>query len=302
MLDGDWSSDVCSSDLAAADMSIAQQAGVVYRFACEMKPGDLVVYPCKADRSVNIGRISGPVTYEPERNADYPNTRKVEWLKHAAREDFSQAALYEIGSFITLFTVSQNVDEFLAVLEGKPYERPEQPAAVVENDTTVTKTVSKQAEETVRDFIIRWLKKEISAYQFEEFVAHLLECMGYRTRVTEKSGDGGVDVIAHKDLLGFEPPIIKVQCKQTTDAISRPTVTELMGNVLHNESGLFVTLGSFTKDARAYDRSTANLRLIGGDELVELIFAHYTKFSPRYQALLPLKQIYVPALGDEGME
>lgn len=40
----------------------------------------------------------------------------------------------------------------------------------------------------------------------------LLRAMGYRTTVTQKSGDGGVDVIASRDPLGIEPPIIKVQC------------------------------------------------------------------------------------------
>jgi len=120
--------------------------------------------------------------------------------------------------------------------------------------------------------------------------------MGYFTRVTAKSGDGGVDIIAHKDQLGFEPPIIKVQCKQVTNPVGRPEVTQLLGNVENGEHGLFITLGAYSRDAREYDRSKSNLRLIDGEQLVELIFENYRKFEPRYQALLPLKQIYVPSL------
>jgi restriction system protein len=37
------------------------------------------------------------------------------------------------------------------------------------------------------------------------------------------------------------------------------------------------------------------LRLIDGDELVELIFQHYDQFDSRYKGLLPLRRVYVPA-------
>jgi restriction system protein len=33
--------------------------------------------------------------------------------------------------------------------------------------------------------------------------------------------------------------------------------------------------------------------LIDGDELVELIVAHYEQFDSRYKSLLPLKRVYV---------
>ncbi|QPC94794.1 restriction endonuclease [Mesorhizobium sp. INR15] len=281
--------------------SIPVQAGVLFRFLYEMKEGDTVVYPSKADRMVNIGVVSGPYSYDPNKNAEYPNQRPVTWLKHLPREDFSQAALYEIGSFITLFSVRKHADEFVAALEGRPISKQALQADDEGDDDSVTQAVSFQAEETTQDFVIRQLKTSIDAYQFERFVAHLLECMGYHARVTAKSGDGGVDVIAHKDELGFEPPIIKVQCKQVTNAIGRPEVAQLIGHVEHGEHALFVTLGPYTRDAKEYERSKANLRLIDGPQLVELIYDHYSEFEPRYQSLLPLKRIYVPSLHDAGL-
>ncbi|MFM2099605.1 MAG: hypothetical protein RLZZ366_1144, partial [Pseudomonadota bacterium] len=132
-------------------------------------------------------------------------------------------------------------------------------------------------------------------YQFEEFVAHLLTCMGYFARVTQASGDGGVDIIAHRDELGFEPPIIKVQCKQILSTIGRPEVQQLHGAIERGEHGLFVTLGSFSADARTFERTKPNLRLIDGPALIELIYTHYPKFEPRFQILLPLKQSYRPS-------
>lgn len=275
--------------------SIPVQAGVLYRFLHEVKEGDLVVYPSKVDRMVNLGRIAGPYRHDPKQNAAYPNMRKVQWLKHLPREDFSQQALYEIGSFITLFSVRNNTEEFLGALEGKKSVAPPDEGEGKQEDAEVARAVALRAEETAQDFVIRQLKSAITPYEFEHFVAHLLKCMGYQTRVTAKSGDGGVDVIAHRDELGFEPPIIKVQCKQVTDPIGRPAVTQLLGNIEAGEHGLFVTLGSYSKDARELDRSKPNLRLIDGEQLVELVFRHYESFEPRYQALLPLKRIYVPA-------
>lgn len=275
--------------------SIPVQAGVLYRFLHEVKEGDLVVYPSKVDRMVNLGRIAGPYRYDPKQNTAYPNMRNVQWLKHLPRDDFSQEALYEIGSFITLFSVRNNTEEFLGALECKRAVVRRDEGEGKQEDAEVSRAVALRAEETAQDFVIRRLKSSIDPYQFEHFVAHLLKCMGYHTRVTAKSGDGGVDVIAHRDELGFEPPIIKVQCKQVTDSIGRPAVTQLLGNIEAGEHGLFVTLGSYSKDARELDRSKPNLRLIDGEQLVGLVFRHYESFEPRYQALLPLKRIYVPA-------
>ena len=118
--------------------------------------------------------------------------------------------------------------------------------------------------------------------------------MGYHSRVTQASADGGIDIIAHRDELGFEPPIIKVQCKQILSTIGRPEVQQLHGAIEIDEHGLFVTLGSFTADARTYERGKPNLRLIDGPTLIELIYSHYHEFDPRYQMLLPLKRTYIP--------
>jgi restriction system protein len=57
---------------------------------------------------------------------------------------------------------------------------------------------------------------------------------------------------------------------------------------------LLVILGTFTAQARNFERSKSNLRLIDGEELVKLILQHYEQFDSRYKGLFPLKQVYVP--------
>lgn len=275
-------------------------AGILYRFTHDMKAGDIVVYPSKHDRMVNIGRFTGETEYVAEDQDGYPNRRRVAWLGHFPRNDFSQSALNEIGAFITVFLIQGHAGEFLAKVGAQPDQAAPVPVDVepeeVADDDAATVGVSRQAEMTTGDFIIRQIMGKLSGYEFEELVAHILECMGYTARVTPRSGDGGVDVIAHRDKLGFEPPILKVQCKRKTDQTPRPEVDQLLGTLGDGEFGLFVSLGSFSRQAVELERNRPKLRLIDGEQFVELLLEHYGRLSPRYRSIIPLKQIYVPDL------
>jgi restriction system protein len=275
-------------------------AGVLFRFIYQMKVGDVVVYPSKHDRMVNIGRFTGNYQYIADDADDYPNHRPVEWLGHFPRNHFSQSALNEIGAFISLFLIKGHAGEFLAKIGIKDTAPPSPPEAdggeEIQDDDAATVIVSKQAETTTSDFVIRQIMAKLTGYEFEELVAHLLECMGYTARVTPRSGDGGVDVIAHRDKLGFEPPILKVQCKRKTDQTPRSDVDQLLGTLGDGEYGLFISLGSFSRQSVELERNRPKLRLIDGEEFVAMVLEHYSQLAPRYRSLIPLKQIYVPDL------
>lgn len=72
---------------------------------------------------VNIGVIGGPYSYKPELHSEYPHIRPVNWLKSLPLTTFSQSALNEIGSAITMFRVAANSDEFLAAMGEKSLKR-----------------------------------------------------------------------------------------------------------------------------------------------------------------------------------
>lgn len=273
--------------------AIPVDAGQLYRFVYEMKPGDIVAYPSKRDRQIHIGKVTGTYKYDSEIESGYTNLRKVEWLKTMPRTSFTQGALYEIGSAMSLFQVKTYSDEFISAIEGKVTPAP------VKIDDTIG-VVAEDIEETTRDFILKQLSQELKGHPLEHFVAHLLNCMGYRTRVAAEGADGGIDIIAHKDELGFEPPIIKVQVKAKGGTISDHEVSALIGNTAANEFGLFVTLGTFSTQAANKARSKPNIRLIDGDELVSLILQHYEQFDSSYKGILPLKKVYVPEPLDES--
>jgi restriction system protein len=268
--------------------SIPVSAGQLFRFLHEMKPGDMVLYPSKHDRIIHIGRIEGNYQYAPDVSSGYPNMRTVKWLNSFPRTAFKQGALYEIGSAMSLFQVKTYTDEFLSALEKKPLE-----VVKPDEDETVV-TVSENIEETTRDFVLKRLAQQLKGHPLAHFVAHLLQAMGYRTRVSPEGPDGGIDIIAHKDELGFEPPIVKVQVKSAVGSIGEPAVSQLYGKVEKTEFGLFVTLGTFTHQAATFARNKSNLRLIDGEELVDLILQHYEQFDSRYKGLLPLKHVYIP--------
>lgn len=268
--------------------AIPNNAGQLFRFVHVMKPGDLIVYRSKVSQQIHVGRVSGGYSYDPTISLGYPNTRAVTWLKAAPPSMFSQGALYAIGSSVSLFLVGNYAEEFRALVEGQPV-----PVPRVDEDETVA-AVTADIEESTRDFILKKLAQELKGHPFANFVAHLLNTMGYRTRVSPPGPDGGIDIIAHKDELGFEPPIIKVQVKSKEGSSGNPEVSQLYGNVANSEFGLLVTLGTFTTQAMSFAKSKSNLRLIDGESLVKLILEHYDQFDSRYKGLLPLRRVYVP--------
>lgn len=286
----------------AKEASIRTQTSSVFRFVHGMKQGDFVVYPSKVNRLVYIGQVVGDYVHKIDVGDEgYPNRRAVKWLTPdgVERGKFSQAALYEIGAFMTLFEVKVNVSEFFEQVKSNVSQPVSLPSTTYVdeqiNDVTSQQIANVAAESTV-DFIIRQLHTQLTGYEFEAFIAHLLTCMGYTAYATQKSGDGGVDVIAHKDAFGFEPPVIKVQCKRSLSSNGTPEINQLLGTLGDGEYGLFVNLGSYSKDARAIERSKSKLTLVDGQAVVELIFKHYHQLAPHYRALLPLKQIFVPDL------
>lgn len=262
-------------------------AGQPYRFIHEMKVNDIVIYPSKRSREVHIGKITGEYVYSLTAEMNYPHRRSVKWLKTFPRTNFTQGALYEIGSAMSLFQVKNFADEFVSAIEGKAT-----PAPIIKDETV--SYVIEDIEETTKDFILKKLSQELKGHPLTHFVANILNTLGYRTRVSPEGPDGGIDIIAHKDELGFVPPIIKVQVKSSEGNVGDPVVSALYGKVGSNEYGLLVTLGKYTNQAVSFAKSKGNLRLIDGDELIELILSHYSELDSRYKGLLPLKKVYIP--------
>lgn len=90
----------------------------------------------------------------------------------------------------------------------------------------------------------------MSPYDFEEFIASLFNSLGYKTSVTSRTGDYGVDVIAENDL-----ERVAIQCKkyQGGNSVGNQTVQMLLGAMqlkrLKANRGIIITTSQFTKQA-----------------------------------------------------
>ena len=272
----------------AGEGNVTASASQLYRFVHEIKVGDLVAYPSKIDKQVHLGRVTGPYSFASSAPGGYCHQRSVTWLKSAPRTRYSQGALYELGSALSFFQVKNYLEEHQALLTDEtPVVEP------ASKDETVALVVS-EIRQSTRDFVLKKLTRELKGHPFTHFVAHLLETMGYHTRIAPPGPDGGIDVVASRDELGFEPPIIKVQVKAGEGSVGNATVASLYGNIGNGEFGLFVTLGTFTKAALAFARDKGNLRLIDSEELIDLALERYDQLDAKYKGLLPMQRVFIP--------
>lgn len=271
--------------------SIATGAGMLYRFCREVQIGDYVVFPSKSNRQVNIGIVEGGYQYDTS-HYEYVQTRKVKWLKHLPRTLFSQGALYEIGSALSFFTVKNYSDEFIATLDPG-YKK----ALRTEIEDESVAATADEIIESTRDFILKELSRQLKGYELEEFVADLLQAMGYRTTLSQHGGDSGIDITAYKDEL---PPRILVQVKSQDSDIKETTIQSLKGAMREGDYGLFVSLSNYTKNAQKYLENTPIIRGINGTELVDLVLKYYKDMSERFRRLIPLRMVYIPVPKDNG--
>ncbi len=266
--------------------AIPIHAGILYRFVCEMKNGDVIVFPRKFGREISIGRVIGEYKYESQ--YDYPHIRKVEWFKKYPRTKFSQGALYEIGAAMTFFQVKNFSEEFAVAIEQKEF----MPVAPEEEESVGL--AADDIEQQSHDFVLKQINQKLKGHALAEFVGHLLNLMGYKTKVSEPGPDRGIDIIAHKDDLGVEPPTILVQVKSSEKDINEAAVSELYGKVSEKDFGLFISVGGFNKQAINFAFDKRNLKLINGDELVDLVYKYYDQLDGKYKAVFPLKKVFIP--------
>lgn len=109
--------------------------------------------------------------------------------------------------------------------------------------------------------------------QFERLVQRLLRESGFtQVEVTGRSGDGGIDgkgILRLGGLLGFH---VIFQAKRYSGSVSSGQVRDFRGAMVGRaDKGLFITTGTFTKDAtkEATRDGAPPIDLIDGDQLVD---------------------------------
>lgn len=279
-----------TSDMESA-ASLPAYAGQAYRFVHEVRIGDRVIYPRKHDRTLHWGKVTGPYLYDSEGLAGFAHRRPVEWIAQASRDEFSPGALYELGAALSLFRVREFTLEFLKKFE------PDDAYDVLKNCEHLDDALAiaqRDIGETTNDFIANRLKSDLKGYLLEPFIAELFRAMGYRATATRAIKYDGVDVIAHRDELGIEPPILKIQVKSSNGNINADCVKAFFAVVQERDVGIIVTTGNFTSAAREFARTKGNLKLMTGSELIALITKYYDLIDEDFRQKIPMKRVLVP--------
>lgn len=278
--------------------TIAQWAGQLCRFVHQASDGDLVVYRERNGGPINIGRLSGP--YYNAAGEVYSQRRPVEWVRTGlVPTAYPSGALYELGASLTWFRIKNHDDVWRAALAGQtPQVEPDVSADEAVEETPLD---ADKIDQATKDFLVRRLAKHFKGHLFAQLTAHLLDLMGYTTTVSPPGKDYGVDIVAHRGVLGLEPPLIKVQVKSSEGGVGGAPVAELLGRLTPpGEAGLFVTLGYYTSDARKLgNEKKAHLRLIDGNEFVDLLLDHYEQLDDEYTTHFPLRRVYARDLQAE---
>lgn len=214
--------------------------------------------------------------------------------------DYPSGALFELGAFLTWFRIKNHDDVWRAALAGKAPES--EPILRAEEEAEGTPLDADKIDQATKDFLVRRLAKHFKGHPFAELTAHLLELTGYTTTVSPPGKDYGVDILAHRGVLGLEPPLIKVQVKSSEGSVGGQPVAELLGRLQNGEAGLFVSLGHFTSDAQKQSSERANLRLIDGNEFVDLLLEYYERVGDEFTSRFPLRRVYARDLQAETEE
>ncbi|HCL4447292.1 TPA: restriction endonuclease [Clostridium botulinum] len=95
--------------------------------------------------------------------------------------------------------------------------------------------------------------------KFEIFCGELFKQLGYKVKVTQKSCDGGRDIVLKKN--GFTT---YVECKKwNSNLVGREPLQKLVGSSIADNvlNMIFITTSDFNKNAKEYAKKMDSLRL-----------------------------------------
>ena len=283
---------------------VANVVGQVFRFFQEMKVGERIVTYDPTKRRYYIGTIeSDPRTVLPCNDA-YAHQRKVKWTHRVLRDTLSVATRNTLGAIMGLFLLNDQaakdvVASAIAIDAADEVEPPPKKKKPTTDDGTTLEDLRNEVVEKAAEFIEDMIAK-LDHNEMEELVAGILRGMGYKTRVSPRGADRGVDIFASPDGLGLQEPRIFVEVKhRLTTTIGSQDIRSFIGGRQIGDRCLYVSTGGFTKDARyEAERSNVPLTLLGLPDIRRLLVEHYDHVDTATRQLVPLTVLYWPVQDD----
>lgn len=273
----------------------------IWGFIHEMQIGDLIALPLKHRSVIVFGEVLGDYRFEQKNPVDARHTRPVKWLTEIPRTQIDQDIRYSLGAAMTVGRIRRNkAEERLRSILAKKDDTSTKPTANMVDEAEIEAPF--EIEQFARDQISDYINRKFKGHGLARLVAALLQAQGYQVRIAPEGPDGGVDIIAGRGALGFEPPRLIVQVKSSDTPVDVSVLRELQG-VMSNfnaDQGLFVAWGGFkgTVEKEAA-RQYFKIRLWDADYLVQMIQEHYDQLPDAIQAELPLKRIWTLVLEEE---
>lgn len=118
---------------------------------------------------------------------------------------------------------------------------------------------------------LNWSSKDwwwsLDGWEFEEEVARVFELNGYKTKVTKKSGDGGIDIIMYKNNYKYA-----VQCKHYQDEVPVEPIRALNG--VKDDFGadilIIVASSGITKAGHDFIANKPYIKLMTLNDIIEM--------------------------------
>lgn len=271
--------------------------GQVWAFRDRIQVGDLVVLPLKTRSAIAIGQVTGPYTYVAD-GQDGTHTRPVKWLRTDLPRSaalFGQDLLYSLGAFMTVCRIQRNNAEkrIAAILQDKAAPPPALPGPEHgDEDGNIPIDIAQYAEDRIREHI----EQKFKGHGLARLVDAVLKATGYMTIVSPPGPDGGVDIVAGRGPMGFDPPRLCVQVKSSSGPENVETIDRLHGSMkkVSADQGLLVSWGGFKRNVPTAAREQFfSIRLWDSGALIQAVLDNYERLSPEVQTELPLKMVWV---------
>jgi len=223
----------------------------------------------KVAELMNLSDEQLEVLQDPEKGSRTKFEYRLAWTRTYLKSyGLLENSTRGVWALTSMGRKTQRVDEKDVVKTVRENQRKERSSEHIETGSDY----EPESAESWRDQALNVLL-ELDPSAFERLIQRLLRESGFvQVQVTGKSGDGGIDgkgIMKLGGLLGFH---VIFQCKRYKGSVSPSQIRDFRGAMVGRaDKGLFVTTGSFTKDAikEASRDGASPIDLIDGDLLVD---------------------------------
>mgnify|MGYP001160579067 CR=1 FL=1 len=252
---------------------LGNAAGQLFRFAQEMQNEDTVISPIGSGKYI-IGQVGSYYFLDsPEKSCPYKHRRHVIWQNDTiSKEDMSTNLSYALGALLTVCSLDKYSEELKALLAGESYTPADKP-------------------QRIRDLVLSGLL-ELDGKEFENFIKHVLEIIGFTAETTQYVADKNIDINGTLNAEGLADITLRIQVKRVRASISNKEILALRGALRQEEHGCFITLSTFTKSAieEAQAAGKIPIKLIDGEDLAGLVLRHYDEVDDLYKTRFGIRR------------